>query len=126
VAVAAVAYPVTEPYRRAQTRRPAARCARPRYALRRLGALACLLVVLLALRGAVALASSLGGGTPLTAPEAPIVRVASRVHVVQPGDTFWSIARSLEPAGDVREVVDRLIAVHGDATLEVGERVALP
>ncbi len=68
---------------------------------------------------------ALGGGS-LTAPERPLPVDAGRVYVVQPGDTFWSIAREVEPAGDVRPVVDRLVAEHGGSTLVVGEPIRLP
>jgi hypothetical protein len=46
--------------------------------------------------------------------------------VVQPGDTFWTIARRLDPKGDVRPLVDRLVSAHGGSALYVGERIALP
>ncbi len=68
---------------------------------------------------------ALGGGS-LTAPERPLPADAGRTYVVQPGDTFWSIAREVEPEGDVRPVVDRLVAEHGGATLVVGEPIRLP
>ena len=68
---------------------------------------------------------ALGGGS-LTAPERPLPVDAGRVHVVQPGDTFWSIAREVEPEGDVRPVVDRLVAEHGSPTLVVGEPIRVP
>ena len=68
---------------------------------------------------------ALGGGS-LTAPERPLPVGAGRVYVVQPGDTFWSIARQVEPEGDLRPVVDRLVAEHGGATLVVGEPIRLP
>ena len=42
---------------------------------------------------------------------------AGAVYVVQPGDTFWSIAATLVPAGDVRAEVDRLAALNGSAAL---------
>lgn len=48
------------------------------------------------------------------------------VYVVQPGDTFWDIARRLEPAGDPRPLVARLVAAHGSPVLVAGERLALP
>jgi nucleoid-associated protein YgaU len=52
--------------------------------------------------------------------------VAGPVHVVQPGDTFWGIARALRPNDDPRPLVDRLVADHGSPVLVVGERIALP
>lgn len=77
------------------------------------------------LAGRVAL-GMLGSG-PLSAsqPASPAL-VSDRVHIVQPGDTLWSIARSLQPDGDVRRVVHRLAAQRDGAALQVGERIALP
>jgi Tfp pilus assembly protein FimV len=47
------------------------------------------------------------------------------VYVVQPGDTLWSIARALVPAGDVRAEVDDLQTLNGSAALQAGQRLAL-
>ena len=67
------------------------------------------------------------GGNPLTpagAPAAPGLKpVAADVVVVQSGDTLWSIARRLQPTGDVRPLVDRLAAAHGHGPLQPGERL---
>jgi hypothetical protein len=68
---------------------------------------------------------ALGGGS-LTAPERPLPVVAGQVYEVQPGDTFWAIARSLDPDGDPRVLVDRLVADHGGPVLVVGEQIRLP
>jgi len=51
---------------------------------------------------------------------------AGAVYVVQPGDTFWAIARRLDPGGDPRPLVARLVAAHGGAALQAGERLSLP
>lgn len=63
------------------------------------------------------------------APKAVRIRVqpvAETSYVVQPGDTLWSIARHLQPDGDVRPVVDRLAAqLHGHP-LDAGQRLVLP
>ena len=56
---------------------------------------------------------------------AATAQAGGRVHVVQPGDTVWSIARSLHPHGDIRIVVDRLETRLGGATLQPGQRVPL-
>jgi hypothetical protein len=48
------------------------------------------------------------------------------VRVVQPGDTYWSIATSLDVDHDVREVVDALSAANGGRALKVGDRIAVP
>jgi hypothetical protein len=67
------------------------------------------------------------GGGPLSAPRpVPSVRVSEQVHVVQPGDTLWTIARTLQPEGDIRRLVDHLAAQRHGAALQVGERIALP
>jgi hypothetical protein len=63
-------------------------------------------------------------GAPATPAERPAAPGA--VYVVQPGDTFWDIARRLQPGGDPRPLVARLVAAHGSAALVAGERLALP
>lgn len=93
------------------------------YRRRRLGVGSLVLTMLLAGRVVV---GSLGGG-PLSAPEptSPML-ITRQVHVVQPGDTLWSIARSLQPEGDVRRLVHQLSAQRSGAALQVGERITLP
>jgi hypothetical protein len=46
--------------------------------------------------------------------------------VVRPGDTLWSVARRLQPTGDVRPLVDRLVASHGSPMVVPGDRVLVP
>jgi hypothetical protein len=69
---------------------------------------------------------------PTAAPAGPAVPTVDGpgpgplpVYVVQPGDTLWSIARRLDPAGDVRATVDRLVERHGSAIVDVGDRIPL-
>jgi hypothetical protein len=99
--------------------------ARPRagiYWRRRALVLAVLVLVVLAARAALGV---LGGG-PLAAPGAPAGRSGSdAVYVVQAGDTWWSIARHVQPTGDVRALVDRLASGHTGTTLQPGERLTL-
>lgn len=65
---------------------------------------------------------SAGDGTPN-----PVAGTsAPDLHVVQPGDTLWSIARELDPNVDVRLVVDQLVDLNGRAPLVVGQHLALP
>ena len=74
------------------------------------------------------------GGGPLTASEAGsrdatalVVRPVSRTtHVVAPGETLWSIARQARPTGDIRPLVDAMVAERGGRPLQVGERIVLP
>lgn len=91
-----------------------------------------------ALAGLQVLAGSPGGGS-LTAPAAanspgaaPSVLPSSvspgaRSVVVGPGDTLWSIARQVTPAGgDVAAAVDRLVGRNGGITsLQPGMRLRL-
>ena len=55
----------------------------------------------------------------------PERRPGPSVHVVQPGETLWSVARSLQPEGDVRPLVRALIAANGGPEVDVGDRVVL-
>lgn len=69
--------------------------------------------------------SSRGGPKP--GYELPGARpVASRVWVVQPGQTLWGIATALEPHADVRPLVERLVAETGSATVYPGEAIPIP
>jgi hypothetical protein len=52
--------------------------------------------------------------------------VPGGVYVAQPGDTFWGIARALQPSGDLDALVDDLVRANGGPELDVGERVRLP
>ncbi len=95
------------------------------YRRRRLGALLVVAsLVLVAYLGVGALLSTPGAAS---APgrAAVVAAGAHQVYVVQPGDTLWSIARSLHPHGDIRSVVDRLEARAGGADLQPGQRVSL-
>jgi hypothetical protein len=86
-------------------------------------------VLLAALVAAVLLAVRAGmatlGGVPASAPEGNISGPPARVVVVQPGDTVWTIARAVQSDGDVRPLVDELIADH-PARLQPGDRLLVP
>ncbi len=92
------------------------------YRRRRAAAAAIVVALFLAVQGLLA---TVGGGAAIERP-APVADAGFSAYVVQPGDTFWSIARRIQPEGDPRPLVDRLVADHGSAVLEVGERIALP
>lgn len=51
--------------------------------------------------------------------------IAREQVVVQPGDTVWSIAEELAAGGDVRPVVDAIVAANGGAELAVGQRLTI-
>ena len=101
---------------------PAGRLPASTYRRRRAVAAGLVLALVLAVFAALGM---LGGG-PLPAPDRPAELQGGTTYVVQPGDTLWSIAARLEPTGDVRPVVDRLVDTHGGTVLHVGERIRLP
>lgn len=119
----AVTYPLRDtrpaPGPRVAVRRSSA-SRRAVYLRRRLAVLVLLAAVIACGWRGVAL-----GSEPLIAPGSPVPS-GQQVHVVEPGDTLWSIARSLQPTGDVRPVVDRLADLRGGRPLQVGERIPLP
>lgn len=65
-------------------------------------------------------------GGPLTTPRPAAVSQGQVVtRTVQPGDTLWSIARRVQPEGDVRPLVDRLISSRAGRPLQVGEEITV-
>ncbi|HEU5149492.1 MAG TPA: hypothetical protein VFU19_03285 [Iamia sp.] len=63
-----------------------------------------------------------GWAAPSPAPiEGPTVVVEATA-----GDTLWSLARQVHPTGDVRPVVEAMVADRGGAAVEVGEEVRVP
>jgi nucleoid-associated protein YgaU len=110
------------PARLPQTARRASKRA---YTRRRIVAALVLTLIVLASWVAVrALESTAVLGAP-TQPS-PTMPVATGSYVVQPGETFWSIVRRVDPAGDPRPVVDRLVAAHGGSQLQAGDVIVLP
>jgi hypothetical protein len=49
-----------------------------------------------------------------------------QTHVVQPGETYWSIAADLPHDGDLRVTVDQLIDANGARPLVAGDHIELP
>ncbi|QFZ80525.1 LysM peptidoglycan-binding domain-containing protein [Bifidobacterium breve] len=82
---------------------------------------------------AVVLAAALawGGFATLTAEPARSDTGATQVisYIVRPGDTLWSYASSITPAGqDVSETVDELISLNNleSGALRAGQRLIVP
>lgn len=79
---------------------------------------------------AVGLVLGVPGRGPLAAPgpvpPGQVVAVSAVGYVVQPGDTLWSIARALQPSGDVRPLVAQLVAGRRGVPLRAGEHLVLP
>ncbi len=72
------------------------------------------------------LAGAEGGGPLSPADGSAPVTAGHETLLVQPGDTLWTIARRLQPTGDIRSTVDELVALTGGASLEVGQDLLLP
>lgn len=94
--------------RSAQTRQPIRLTARGRAAVFFLLSVVTLLLILIAAGGASADASATAGG-PATASV-----------VVQSGDSLWTIAKSLQPNGDPRSMMQTLAELNG---LEGGQLI---
>jgi hypothetical protein len=91
----------------------------------------CLFTAVVLLATGSVLRSAVGalGGSPLTPPGAPDPTarpVAAQTIVVQSGDTLWSLARRMQPSGDVRPLVDKLAAAHRGTALQPGDRIPVP
>lgn len=85
------------------------------------------LVVVTVLVVAVQLAQALSGLAAGWAAPAPAAIEGPTVAVeAEPGDTLWSLAREVHPAGDVRPVVEAMVADRGTATVAAGEQVRVP
>jgi nucleoid-associated protein YgaU len=90
------------------------------------GALA-LVVLLLASAGLRSAAGALGIVPASGSERAPASNVSpARTYVVQPGDTVWKIARRLQPQGEVRPLVDRIVKANGGASVQIGDRLEVP
>lgn len=76
---------------------------------------------------AVELARALSGmAAAWSAPQPAPIDGPTVVVDADAGDTLWTLAREVHPTGDVRPVVEAMVADRGTADLEVGERVAVP
>lgn len=107
------------------------------YRRRRVAALVLFLLVIVSVTAGGSLALRALGSGPLTATGATsaatgegvriaVQPVARSIYVVRSGDTVWTIARTLQPEGDVRPLVDRLMAERGGRPLRAGEEIVLP
>jgi hypothetical protein len=67
-----------------------------------------------------------GGGPLATTGAASGVPASVHTWVVQPGDTLWRIAATVDRRGDVRPLVDQLDKEVGGRPLYPGEVIAIP
>jgi hypothetical protein len=68
------------------------------------------------------------GPLAITGPtgDLPMQTAAAQIHIVQPGETLWSIVRSSGVTGDPRPVVDRLESQLHHHPLQAGQRLVMP
>lgn len=63
-------------------------------------------------------------------PREPALALAGpgdQLRLVEPGDTFWSLALELAPERDPRAVVDELVSANGgSSSLRAGDRIVVP
>lgn len=86
-----------------------------------------LLLVVLLVAGTIAVGrGALAGLAPAPVSAGAPAATGGRTVVVAPGDTLWSIARRLQPTGDVRPLVDRLAAANGGPAIAAGDRLVVP
>jgi nucleoid-associated protein YgaU len=88
------------------------------YRRRRLVALALLIGL------ALGVVSFMGSADATPTPEGQLAE--SVTVVVQPGDTLWAIASELDPDGDPRVLVDRLVDLTGSSALQPGQELVIP
>lgn len=94
------------------------------YRRRRLVAALVLVTVLVIAVHLAQLLAGVAAGWSAPAPAAidgPTVAIEA-----EPGDTLWTLARQVHPDGDVRPVVEAMVADRGTAAVAVGEQVRVP
>lgn len=67
----------------------------------------------------------LASGAFATEPTAQNLQSIPRTHVVEAGDTLWSIARGYAPKGNISEFVRELARENG-VDIEVGQVIRIP
>lgn len=86
------------------------------------------LLALLAVGGPLAglvAGTATGPETSRPAPAPAPGPAGGSVHVVQPGETYWSIAEGAGSPGDLRPRVDALMAANGGRLLRAGDRLVV-
>jgi len=84
-----------------------------------------LVLGLLALILLAAVAVRFGASSGTVSDDGAVRPGRATVHVVERGDTYWSIAAGRHAGGDVRAAVDHLVEANGRRTLQPGDRLVL-
>lgn len=67
----------------------------------------------------------LTSGAFATEPSSSNLETVPRTHVVESGDTLWSIAREYVPSGSISELVYEMARING-VDIEVGQVIRIP
>ena len=67
----------------------------------------------------------LTSGAFATEPSASNLETVPRTHMVESGDTLWSIAREYVPTGSISELVYEMARING-VDIEVGQVIRIP
>ena len=67
----------------------------------------------------------LTSGAFATEPSSSNLETVPRTHVVESGDTLWSIAREYVPTGSISELVYEMARING-VDIEVGQVIRIP
>ncbi|MBD0292726.1 MAG: LysM peptidoglycan-binding domain-containing protein [Jiangellaceae bacterium] len=69
---------------------------------------------------------------PIGWPDVPAAPASGHtaIVVVEPGDTMWQLARSIEPTGDPRDVIDEIVRLNdmpaGGGRIQPGDVLVVP
>ncbi|MEC7826982.1 MAG: LysM domain-containing protein [Actinomycetota bacterium] len=106
------------------------RCSSATYWRRRLTCLALLMgaawLTVSALSGSPAIEQPSAAQRTVFETAAGETLAAGQIVIVKPGDTLWSIARQLQPTGDLRPLVDRIAKINNGHSLIAGQALLLP
>ena len=113
---------------RANAARQASATARQPLRLTRRGRAVLFLAASSLLTGVVIGSGQWAGASDASGPAAAPAGPATSVVVVQPGESLWSIAQSVAPGADPREMVLRLRELNGmaDAVVVPGQSIVVP
>lgn len=94
------------------------------YRRRRL--LVLLVVVTVLILGAMAARAGAQVAGRWAAPTSAVIDGPTVEATAERGDTLWTLARRVQPTGDVRPAVEAMLAERGTTAVQVGERVRVP
>lgn len=94
------------------------------YLRRRLGVIVGAIALAIVGVGMVSVGFADAGSGTMT--PVPVGATGVNTVIAQPGDTLWSLAREVQPKGDVRPLVAQLARRNGGSSVQAGDRIVLP